>query len=143
MARKKIKFVAGGILIGLAVVYLIYSSARQTMVYYLTTSEVMEKVPSVYNERIRLSGKLQPGSLNWDGTGIRAEFNLTDDKAKVIKVVYQGVVPDGLKTAEEVVAEGRYLPAGFFQADNLLVKCPSKYESAKNTKVSAPARGGS
>lgn len=143
MARKKIKFIAGGVIIGLAVIYLIYSSARQTMVYYFTASEVMEKGPSIYNERIRLGGKVQPGSLNWDGQTIRAEFNLTDDKAKIVRVVYEGVVPDGLKTAEEVIAEGRYLPAGFFQADNLLVKCPSKYESAKDTKVSTPARGGS
>lgn len=128
--KGKTKFLAGGLIIAAAVIYLIYSSARDTLIYYYTTSEVVQKVPEIYNERIRLGGDIVPGSLNWDGRSTRVELLVTDQKEK-IKLVYQGVVPDNIKNATEVVAEGRYLPAGMFQADNLLVKCPSKYESAK------------
>ncbi len=124
------KFIAGGVLIAAAVVYLIYSGTSSTMVYYLTTSEVVEKIPAIYNQRIRLNGKVEPGSLNWNGRSTQVEFNLTDEKNK-IRVVYQGVVPDGLRTIGVVIAEGRLLPAGYFQADNLLIQCPSKYEPEK------------
>lgn len=128
--KSRTKFIAGGLLIAAAVVYLIYSGARSTMVYYLTATEVVQRVPEIYNQRIRLNGDVEQGSLNWDGRSTRAEFNLADDKNS-IRVVYQGVVPDGLRTIGVVIAEGRLLPAGYFQADNLLIQCPSKYESEK------------
>ena len=126
--KPRTKFIAGGVLIAATVVYLIYSGAKNTMVYYLTATEVAQLVPEIYNQRIRVNGKVEPGSLNWDGQSTRAEFNIIDEKNR-IKVLYQGVVPDGLRTIGVVIAEGRLLPAGYFQADNLLIQCPSKYES--------------
>lgn len=132
MGGKK-KFIIGGLIIAGAIVYLIYSGARTTMVYYFTVSELHEKGPAIYNQGIRVGGKLAPGTLNWDGTSTDIDFYLTDEgkEAPVVKVVYSGVVPDGLKTATEVVVEGEMTPAGYFQARNLFVKCPSKYEAEK------------
>ena len=56
------------------------------------------------------------------------EFNLKDDKAEVLRVVYKGVVPGNFDQATSIVAIGRY-SRDHFQADQLLVKCPSKYQA--------------
>ncbi len=56
------------------------------------------------------------------------EFNLRDQKGEVMPVVYRGVIPGNFDQATMVVAIGRY-EGGRFRAENLLVKCPSKYQA--------------
>ncbi len=54
-------------------------------------------------------------------------FTLKDDKNNVLSVVYRHPKPANFDQATGVVAIGRY-ENGLFQAEGLLVKCPSKYE---------------
>jgi cytochrome c-type biogenesis protein CcmE len=54
-------------------------------------------------------------------------FTLTDDKSNKLSVVYKHPKPANFDQATGVVAIGRY-ENGLFQAESLLVKCPSKYE---------------
>lgn len=56
------------------------------------------------------------------------EFNLKDENAEVLRVVYKGVVPGNFDQATSIVAIGRYQD-DHFTADQLLVKCPSKYQA--------------
>jgi len=46
----------------------------------------------------------------------------------VMPVVYHGVIPGNFDQATMVVAIGRY-QEGRFLAEQLLVKCPSKYQA--------------
>jgi cytochrome c-type biogenesis protein CcmE len=55
-------------------------------------------------------------------------FRLKDDKGEVMPVEYKGVIPGNFDQATSIVAIGRY-QAGTFQAEQLLVKCPSKYQA--------------
>ena len=64
-------------------------------------------------------------------------FNLKDQKGEVMPVVYHGVIPGNFDQATMVVAIGRY-KGDRFEADQLLVKCPSKYQAeAEKQKASA------
>jgi cytochrome c-type biogenesis protein CcmE len=56
------------------------------------------------------------------------EFNLKDQKGEVMPVVYHGTIPGNFDQATMVVAIGRY-QEGRFLAEQLLVKCPSKYQA--------------
>ena len=56
------------------------------------------------------------------------QFSLRDQKGEVMPVVYHGIIPGNFDQATMVVAIGRY-QAGTFQAEQLLVKCPSKYQA--------------
>jgi cytochrome c-type biogenesis protein CcmE len=56
------------------------------------------------------------------------EFNLKDENAEVLRVVYKGVVPANFDQATSIVAIGRY-QNDHFTAEQLLVKCPSKYQA--------------
>jgi cytochrome c-type biogenesis protein CcmE len=55
-------------------------------------------------------------------------FRLKDDKGEVLPVEYRGVIPGNFDQAVSIVAIGRYKD-GKFAADQLLVKCPSKYQA--------------
>ncbi|MDQ3328969.1 MAG: cytochrome c maturation protein CcmE, partial [Chloroflexota bacterium] len=58
-------------------------------------------------------------------------FTAADDTGRV-QVTYGGVVPDIFKDNVEVVLEGSYGSDRVFNADTLLAKCPSKFESDPN-----------
>ncbi len=126
--KKKLKFIIGGLLITCAIVALVYTGVRDSMVYYHTPSEIMTKSSEIYNKGIRISGHIQDGSINWDGNKLDLTFNITDGKQN-IPVVYHGVVPDTFKYGVEVVVEGKLNTENIFHATQLLAKCPSKYES--------------
>jgi cytochrome c-type biogenesis protein CcmE len=55
-------------------------------------------------------------------------FRLKDDKGEVLPVEYKGVIPGNFDQATSIVAIGRY-DSGTFHAEQLLVKCPSKYQA--------------
>jgi cytochrome c-type biogenesis protein CcmE len=56
------------------------------------------------------------------------EFKLRDDQDHVMNVVYRGVIPGNFDQATSIVAIGRY-KGDHFEAEQLLVKCPSKYQA--------------
>jgi cytochrome c-type biogenesis protein CcmE len=56
------------------------------------------------------------------------EFKLRDDQNHVMNVVYRGVIPGNFDQATSIVAIGRY-KGDHFEAEQLLVKCPSKYQA--------------
>ena len=58
-------------------------------------------------------------------------FSIADEETgETMLVRYQGVKPDTFDEAYHIVAIGKYAD-GSFNADKLLIKCPSKYESQK------------
>ena len=61
------------------------------------------------------------------------EFKLKDSRGEVMNVQYRGVVPGNFDQATSIVAIGRYTNDRF-EADQLLVKCPSKYQAAAEQK---------
>jgi len=122
------------IVIALAIAYLVYGGVKDTMVYYLTVQELKDRVPSVYKERVRVSGTVVPGSIRNEIDG-NLEFKIADG-GEMIDVKYKGIVPDIFKDGVEAVVEGLYTPDNIFHASLLLAKCPTKYESTDSLKRS-------
>lgn len=114
-------------LLAMAVVgYLVYTGVRDTMVYYLTVSEVVQKGPQSSDGALRMGGKVIEGSVVWDSKQLQLQFVVEDEKAS-LPVVYEGVVPDSFKPGREVIVEGTYTD-GTFVATQIMPTCPSKYE---------------
>ena len=107
--------------------YLVFAGVKDTMVYYLTVSELEDKLPSVYGDRVRVSGTVVPGTIEKDINGY-LEFEITDGE-QAINVKYKGIVPDIFADDVQAVVEGKYDRDNVFKADILLAKCPTKYES--------------
>jgi len=127
MLKGKLKFIIAIVIIVGALSYLVFSGVKDTMVYYLTIDELQAKVPDVYGERVRVSGTVVPGTIVIDNTG-KLEFQMTDGNNK-IDINYSGIIPDIFADEVEAVVEGNYTQNKVFNADVLLAKCPTKYES--------------
>lgn len=128
MLKGKIKFIAAVGVIALTVSYLVYGGVKDTMVYYLSVEELKSRAPDVYNDRVRVSGHVVPGTIVKHDDG-SIEFSIADEK-NTIDVAYNGIIPDIFADDVEAVVEGVYTPEQIFRADTLLAKCPTKYEDA-------------
>src|SRR5262245_810410 len=62
------------------------------------------------------------------------QFTMTDDQGEVMPVVFTGAKPGNFDQAEKVVVIGTY-EAGTFHANQILVKCPSKYDDMASDKL--------
>lgn len=125
-----IKFFAGGIIILAVIAYVTFSSFQSNSVYYYTLQEVNAQHARLVGQNVRVNGPLDKNSIQLDQKNMILKFDLKDGE-NVVPVVYQGVVPDTLTTGESVVAEGHLDSQGVFQANTILVKCPSKYEASQ------------
>ncbi len=126
MKNRKIAIAIGAVLLVFS--YLVYGGVKEAKVYYLTVTELKERMPSVYREKVRVSGKVVPGSIKKEEDG-GLRFRISDGN-ETIEVRYKGVVPDIFRDGVEAIVEGKYSPENVFFANVLLAKCPTKYESA-------------
>ena len=89
------------------------------------TTSVAEAIGS--GRSVQLAGFL--GSTGaYDAAG-NFTFDLQDGSGKLVKVIYPKPKPANFEQAVSVVAIGHYDGVkGAFMADDMLVKCPSKYQ---------------
>jgi cytochrome c-type biogenesis protein CcmE len=123
------KFLIGAVVLLGVIVFVMYSSFQSNTVYYYTLSELNTQRAQLAGQTIRVNGALDKASIQNDQKNLVLEFNITEGNL-VLPVVYHGVAPDTLGTGESVVAEGKLDGNGIFQANSILVKCPSKYEES-------------
>jgi len=148
------KFVIGGVLILGAVVFLIWSSTAATSEYFLTVDELNAKGPSIVDRNLRVSGAVIGDTIQYDAQSLTLTFEVAQvpgDQALIdsagglavalhqavidpsrarMKVVYTGPMPDLLRNEAQAIMTGRLGEDGVFHADELLLKCPTKYEEA-------------
>ena len=131
MKKKKVKFIVGGIIIAVAIIYLVYSGIQKTGLYYLTVSEIKKEGSMAYGQSTRVNGNVLDGSIQWDSQEGTLRFIISDGENK-LPIIYRGVAPDTFRGGAEVVVEGKYTPENIFEADKIMAKCPSKYEAQEN-----------
>lgn len=135
MAKRKAKFAAGIVVIVFCLIYLVVSGFQKTAMYYFTVSELEAREADFVDKRIKLAGKVVPGSIQVDDQTRAVGFRIWEPVAGADEgystqraVTYMGVVPDTFKDEADVILEGKTRADGVFQAETLLAKCPSKYE---------------
>lgn len=119
----------GGIIILIAIGVLGYMAFKGAATYYYTVSEVIAQKSSLVEKNIRVAGKVVEGSLTQQNTNNTIEFNLLDtvDSAKSLHITYKGALPDAFKEGNDAVVEGQLSASDTFKAQQIIVKCPSKY----------------
>ena len=119
---------AGAALI-LAFLVLGLTTFSSTMTPYVSFDEAERSVRVV-----QVMGGLEQGSSRYDTASKTLHFNLVDlETKKVLPVAYRDVKPANFEEAVSIVAIGKYRKEGF-QAEKLLVKCPSKYQGQETEK---------
>lgn len=123
----KPKIIIGVVIIVAALAFLIFSGFEDNASYYLTVSELQAKEDITPEDGVRIHGYVNPATIEWNAEAIEVYFDLYED-ADTVKIYYKGVKPDQLADAQQVVAEGHLRADGVFQANTIMLKCPSKYE---------------
>jgi cytochrome c-type biogenesis protein CcmE len=155
----RVKFIIGGALIFAAIIFLIISSTRANAQYFLTIDELAARGQTMVGQDIRISGAVIGDSIQYDPQALSLYFTVanvpadnkiieaqgglaavlhaavTDTARTRMQVVYHGPKPDLLRDEAQAIMTGHIAEDGVFYADELLLKCPTKYEEAVPSQV--------
>ena len=139
MARKKMRFAAGFMVIVGAVLYLALSGFQEGKAYYRTLEELDALGPSATTKRLRVAGIVTDGSIQRKGAEVT--FQLEQEHRKLV-VRYNGdqPIPDTFKGGVEAIVEGERRSDGSFDADQIQAKCASKYEAGYGSEEQATSQ---
>jgi cytochrome c-type biogenesis protein CcmE len=128
--RKWFYFVGGALLVAFIGFSLL--SFKQTLTPYVTYQEACST-----DRMVQVAGALEKGSSAYRAAEGQLVFTLVEPKThQNLRVRYKGVRPGNFEDAISIVAIGRYdAKTSEFDANKLLVKCPSKYQGAEVTKT--------
>ncbi len=122
--------------IGLAVVVgliaVIGSTVRgSAFVYSKYVDEVVQPAERArwVGRTVRVEGLVAPASIEHRPGTREFRFRVTRNEA-VLPVTYAGIVPDTFRDCAGVTVRGVLGQDGVFRADEIVAKCPSKYEAA-------------
>jgi|SoiMethySBSTD1v2_1073268.scaffolds.fasta_scaffold07570_5 cytochrome c-type biogenesis protein CcmE len=126
MSHKAAKLGITGAVLALAFGGLLYTSLGESAEYYKHVDEVMASPQQWQGKKLQLHGFAHQIGRKRDA--LEYQFDV-ENKGKVIRAYYSGVVPDTFKEDAEVVLKGTLSPDGTFQVerDGVIAKCPSKY----------------
>jgi cytochrome c-type biogenesis protein CcmE len=125
LSPRETKLLIAGVIILLVLAAWVFLGAGSPFIYYLTLSELRAEGPSTH--RVRVTGAVVGESIRWQPEMQELTFEISDGESN-LEVRYRGSRPNMFRDGAEAVVEGRYLADGHFEADRLLLKCPSKYE---------------
>ena len=125
----KVKLIVGLVVLAGALTYFGFLAFQSATVYYYTVSEIQEVGPTPPGKMVRVSGKLVQDSYSREQGSIVSVFTLTDPEGpQTLRAEYSGPLPDlFFNPYSNIILEGRYTSEGLFKAENIIVKCPSKY----------------
>ncbi|MDX1991915.1 MAG: cytochrome c maturation protein CcmE [bacterium] len=141
--NNRVKFFAGGVLIIAAVAYLLVSGTASSARRSMTIDELLAN-PDLVGQTIRLTGAVVGSTIREEGEVLT--FTIahiprdTDDLAQTlhlasndptlqrVTVRYEGPRPDLLQHEAQALLSGSLDENGVFHANELLLKCPSRFE---------------
>jgi len=148
------KFIIGGLLILAAVIYLIISATQANAEYFMTVNEIDSKGNTLVGRSLRISGAVVGTTIQYDPQSMNLTFDIahvpgdnaaiemggglakvlhtavTDPTRTRLVIVYNGPRPDLLRDEAQAIVTGHLGEDGIFYADELLLKCPTKYQEA-------------
>ena len=134
---KRRRFIIGGLLILVALSYIIYGGMQKAMVYFVTPSELKANEPASDNKFLRMGGMVVTGSLQKDVKNLTYRFDLTDGSVS-FPVFFRGVPPDLFTEGKGAVVEGRIGRDGVFQASTIMAKHAEEYSPHVDNKDGYP-----
>ena len=119
------------VLLGL-IIFFIFKSLEDNLVYFFSPTEINNKINISYHEKIRVGGLVKKNSITKKETSIN--FIITDLKNEIF-VTYSGPIPNLFSEGKGVIAEGKLKDKKFFVADKILAKHDENYMPPEVAKV--------
>ncbi len=159
-AGQRARFLVGGVVILVAIVFLIFNGTLNNAQYFITVDELLTR-PELAGQTLRISGAVIGDTINYDSDTLTISFTMvhipdqTDDLARTLHlavndpaasridvVVTNEPMPDLLQHEAQAILTGQLGAGGVFYADELLLKCPTRYEEAVPDQVEEASSGG-
>ena len=123
--QRRIWYAVGGVLV---VAFLAYgtTSFKSNLTPYVSFDEATES-----GRKVQVAGGLVENSTEYVDATEELRFDMVEEDGATMTVVYKGVKPGNFEEAIQIVAVGAY-SEGQFHAEQLLVKCPSKYQGLED-----------
>lgn len=152
---ERLKFLAGGILILAAILYLLVSGTLQGARFFITVEETLRD-PAYRGQTVRVSGAVDGESIEYDSEKAIIRFEIAhipaefDDLAAALRaalddpaaarmnvLVVDEAIPDLLQHEAQAILTGALQADGIFHAAELLLKCPSRFEETAPSNLNA------
>jgi cytochrome c-type biogenesis protein CcmE len=119
--QRRIWYAVGAVLV---VAFLAYgtTSFKSNLTPYVSFEEAERS-----GKKVQVAGGLVEDSTEYLDASEELRFAMVDEEGHTMTVHYNGVKPGNFEEAVQIVAVGTY-HQGVFEAEQLLVKCPSKYQ---------------
>lgn len=150
----RLKFIIGGVLFAAAVAFMVISASKATAEFFLTIRELQDSEKDLSGQNLRVSGAVLGESIFFDRETEQLHFTIAHipgDEEEIeqqgglnavlhqavvdpdnphLDVIYSGPQPDMLRDEAQAIVTGTLGPEGIFIAEELLLKCPTKYEES-------------
>jgi len=149
----RMRFLIGGMLIVAAIIYLIASSTQTSAQFFLTVDELFAMGDDALGRDVRIVGAVDGESIVYEASTLTLRFTivnvpgdldeieragglaevlhqaLLDPEATRVDVIVNGPKPDLLRHEAQAIITGQLGDDGVFSGQELLLKCPTRYES--------------
>ncbi len=153
------KFIVGGMILFGAIAYLVISQSVFSAQYFITVKDLLAN-PQYVGKTVRISGAVVGDTIKYDSQKLIIDFSIANIPANAdnqVDAIYQAandakavrlpvhienqVKPDLLKHEAQAILTGKLGSDGVFQASELLLKCPSRFQEADTSKIVATPGG--
>ena len=142
------------VLVAGALIYFSFTAFQGATVSYLSVAQALADSPTAIDRQVGVVGKLVQDSYVRDADGLTARFSIKDEdgtetcsishiKPNELEITYKGEIGQVFfNDHSEIILQGQKLVDGSFTADNLTVRCPSKYlTEAEQAEIEAQNNG--
>ena len=139
-AGRQVKFIVGGVVVLVLIVYLITNAIASSGAYYREVGEILDQQSALAGKNVRVSGNVVTESITYDAPTLNLNFIISDpkDAARQLAVHFHGVKPDQIdRPGSSAIIEGSLRGDGVVEVNNLMLKCPSRYEEYEEISVQA------
>ncbi len=123
-----------GLLVVMVGVTFVVLDGMESQTYFYTVDEAVAQGSDLAGQTVRVKGKVEPGTVVGEDGTLGRRFRVTEN-GKSLQVSYERAMPDTFAEDREVVVHGTVTDQLVLEADEVLVKCPSKYEGSPPTAM--------
>lgn len=128
--------VLGIVVVAAAVGFVIWDGLKSET-YFYTVDAAVAQGAELPGQHVRVKGTVEPGSVVGNDGELGRTFRIAEN-GKSIVVTYDRAMPDTFDENMEVVVQGTVNDEMVVEADEVLVKCPSRYEGNPPTAHDKP-----
>ena len=109
--------------------FLAYNGLNTYVNPYISVTQILSKPDRYVGRDIQVIGMADFDSVAMEDGGI-VKFDI-EDEGQRLSVVFQGSLPQTFFESDQVVVVGSVTSDGYIESEQILPKCPSKYEAAE------------